>query len=148
MTEFQAALGTVQLGKLDRILERRRELAAAYERLLASTGIRPPTVSETSAHVFQAYVVRLPSEATPRRDRVIASLRATGVEATIGTYHLPLTTYWRRVGGFAPGNFPGADDVASRTIALPLHTRLTEDEQVAVVDALSRALMDHPGKGS
>jgi dTDP-4-amino-4,6-dideoxygalactose transaminase len=142
MTDFQGALGTVQLGKLDEIIRRRRQLAAGYDRLLVSTGVETPVAQEEPAHVFQSYVVRLPSALAPQRDRIIASLRTHGIEATIGTYHLPLTTYWRKVVGFAPGDFPGTDDVASRAIALPFHTRLTEDQQVAVVDGLARALRE------
>jgi dTDP-4-amino-4,6-dideoxygalactose transaminase len=143
MTDFQGALGIAQLGKLTRILERRRQLAASYGRLLDSTGVQAPTSPEASAHVFQSYVVRLPSEAAQHRDIIIAGLRAQGIEATIGTHHLPLTTYWRRVAGFQPGDFPGTDDVATRAITLPLHTRLTEDEQIEVVGALTRALAEH-----
>jgi dTDP-4-amino-4,6-dideoxygalactose transaminase len=148
MTDFQGALGTVQLGKLDRIIERRRELGASYRCLLESTGIQAPAPPEISAHVFQSYVVRLPSEAAQHRDGIITWLRANDIEATIGTHHLPLTTYWRRVAGFKPGDFPGTDDVAARAITLPLHTRLTKDEQSEVVAALTRALAEHQSRGS
>jgi dTDP-4-amino-4,6-dideoxygalactose transaminase len=140
MTDFQAALGIVQLRKFDEILRRRRQLAAQYKRLLDPTGIETPQALETSAHVFQSYVVLLPSRTARQRDRVIASMRASEIETTIGTYHLPLTTYWRKVGGYAAGDFPGTDDVSSRAVALPLHTRLTYEEQVTVVEGLARAL--------
>jgi dTDP-4-amino-4,6-dideoxygalactose transaminase len=148
MTDFQGALGTAQLGKLDRVLERRRQLAGSYERLLDSTGIQPPVSPEPSAHVFQSYVVRLPAAAAQQRDGIIAWLRANGIESTIGTHHLPLTTYWRRVAGYKPGDFPGTDEVAASAITLPLHSRLTQDEQSEVVGALTRALAAHQSRGS
>lgn len=148
MTDFQGALGTVQLGKLDGIVRRRRQLAERYRHLLASTGLQPPSSPEASAHVFQSYVVRLPLDVAHERDGIIASLRANGIEATIGTHHLPLTTYWRSVAGFAPGDFPGTDEVATRSITLPLHTRLTEDEQIAVVGGLTRALTARSSGGA
>jgi dTDP-4-amino-4,6-dideoxygalactose transaminase len=63
-------------------------------------------------------------------------LRERGVETTIGTYHMPLTTYFRDRGGHNPGDFPVTDDVAARALTLPLHGRLDAAQQQYVADAL------------
>jgi dTDP-4-amino-4,6-dideoxygalactose transaminase len=63
-------------------------------------------------------------------------MRAQGIEATIGTHHMPMTTFFRERGGFARGDFPVTDDVWERAITLPLHTRLEPAEQELVADAL------------
>lgn len=136
MTEFQAALGLVQMAKLERIIAARVEQAARYDALLAGTGLASPVVPAASSHVYQSYVALLPGEAAARRQGIIAGLKARGIETTIGTYHMPLITYYRTRYGYAPGDFPVTDDLAARAISLPLFETLTEELQVQVVDNL------------
>lgn len=140
LTEFQAILGVLQLRKLDRLIAARVALAARYDALLAGSGVTTPTSAGEGAHIYQSYVVLLPKESASRRDDVIASLRAQGVETTIGTYHMPLTRYFRDSLGHRPGDFPVTDDVAARALALPIHTRLTDDDQTRVALALTAAI--------
>lgn len=142
LTEFQAALGTTQMDKLGRIVASRRAGARNYERLLQGTGIVCPVALADSAHVYQSYVVLLPREDAPRRREILTALRTAGVEATIGTYHMPLTTYFRTRYGHEPGRFPVTDDVAERAVSLPLYDGLSEEEQEVVVESLLTALVD------
>ncbi len=136
MTEFQAALGLTQLAKLERIIAARRERAACYDRLLANSPILPPLIAQGSAPVYQSYVVLLPERVASQRAKIIADLKEQGIETTIGTWHIPLTSYYRSRYGYQPGDFPAADLVFARSLTLPLHERLTEEEQSSVVDSL------------
>ena len=68
------------------------------------------------------------------------ALRSNGVEVTIGTHHIPLQAYFRAAYGFSEGDFPVTDDVAGRSIALPIHAFLTTDEQERVVAACLSSL--------
>ncbi len=144
MTDFQGALGVSQMAKLERIIAVRRRLAARYGELLGGTGfqpvIQPPVVAPGSRHVYQSYVVLLPAEAAPRRAELIAALKAQGIETTIGTWHMPMLSYYRRTYGYREGDFPVADDVFARSLTLPLHERLAEGEQGQVVRALAAGL--------
>jgi dTDP-4-amino-4,6-dideoxygalactose transaminase len=81
----------------------------------------------------------------PRHADLIARLRAEGIETTIGTWHMPLTTYFRSRYGYRRGDFPIADDIFDRSLTLPLHERLTDEEQQRVVDRLN-ALVSSPGR--
>ena len=139
LTEFQAALGTSQMGKLDRIIAARRAAAERYDGLLEGSGIRPPTGLPGSRHVYQSYVVQLPATAQDRRDAIVSRLRAGGIETTIGTYHIPLTSFYRRTRGFGPGAFPATDSVAARSVSLPLYEGITATMQSEVVGALRDA---------
>ncbi len=140
LTEFQAALGSAQMAKLDRIVENRRCRAAVYDRLLQGSALRAPGVLADSRHVYQSYAALLPQDAAPQRATIIAGLKAAGIETTIGTYHMPLTTYFRSQGDFAPGDFPVTDDVAARAISLPLYEDLAMDQQVLVIDTVGEML--------
>jgi perosamine synthetase len=140
LTDFQGAMGVTQMAKLDRIIAARRSRAEAYDRLLANSGVQVPAVPEASHHVFQSYVVLLPARLAAQRPAIVTALKQNGVEATIGTLHMPLTTYFRSKYNYAPGDFPVADKVFARALTLPLHEGLTADEQQTVVTQLQRTL--------
>jgi perosamine synthetase len=137
MTEFQAALGSSQLNKLERIIAKRRSAAARYDALLGGSGIDPPRAMQGSRHVYQSYAALLPAKVAARRTEIIRGLRSAGIEATIGTYHIPLTKYFRGTGGFKSGDFPQTDDIAGRAISLPLYESISEADQHTVVNALT-----------
>jgi dTDP-4-amino-4,6-dideoxygalactose transaminase len=140
LTEFQAALGLTQMNKLGRIIAARRARAARYDALLTASPCQSPVVASGSAPVYQSYVALLPRDAAAARAGLIARLRAEGIETTIGTWHMPLTTYFRTRYGYRPGDFPVADEVFARSLTLPLHEQLTEAEQLQVVSRLGQAL--------
>ncbi|PYU29996.1 MAG: glutamine--scyllo-inositol aminotransferase [Acidobacteria bacterium] len=140
LTEFQAALGTCQLNKLGRIISKRRVDAARYDGLLKDTRVNPPVALRDSRHVYQSYVSLLPAEVAPRRSKMIAELKSQGIETSIGTYHLPLTTFYRARGGYRAGDFPVTDDIAPRAISLPISEALTREEQDEVIFMLSRQI--------
>jgi dTDP-4-amino-4,6-dideoxygalactose transaminase len=125
LTEFQASLGRGQLLRLERILGRRRALAAAYSACFADTPVEHPRPDDPAAHTYQSYVVLLPRRLKSRHS-LISTLRTEGIETTIGTHHVPLTTYFRERYRFRVGDFPVTDDVASRALTLPLHRDLDE----------------------
>jgi dTDP-4-amino-4,6-dideoxygalactose transaminase len=140
LTEFQAALGLAQLSKLPQLLACHRQLARRYDDWFANSAILPPIALEETAHTYQSYVVLLPTSSAEQRDRVIALLNERGIETSIGTYHLPLTTYWRQVQGCKAGDYPVTDHVAARALALPLHTSLSEEDQRRVVEELESSV--------
>ena len=135
-TEFQAALGGTQMRKVERIIGSRRDQAGRYDKLFQSTEMEPSRALFGSRHVYQSYVTLLPRNVAPRRPEIIAALKAQGIETTIGTYHLPLTTYFRHRGGYAVGDFPVTDDVAARAISLPMFEGLEFAQQEQVVAEL------------
>ncbi len=136
MTEFQAAFGSVQMKKLDRIIAARRRLAHQYGNLLENEPVTVPFVPPGSSPVYQSYVTLLPEAATPRRGDIIRELKAQGIETNIGTWHMPLTTYFRTRYGYCRGDFPVTDRVFDSALTLPLHEFLTESEQELVVKKL------------
>lgn len=138
MTDFQAALGLTQLAKLERIIGGRRAAAARYDRLLAGSPVRAPLAHDGNEVVFQSYVTLLPGGVD--RGRLMGRLRDEGIETQIGTYHMPMTTWFRERYGYRPGDFPTTDDVAARALTLPLHPAIAPDDQALVVERLLAAL--------
>jgi len=140
MTEFQAALGSIQMTKLDRIIAARRRLAARYDELLSATSLQTPAVSTDSQPVYQSYVTLLPEAVAGQRAELIKQLKQQGIETNIGTWHMPLTAYFRSRYGYQPGDFPVTDQVFDRSLTLPLHEALTSIEQETVVGNLIECL--------
>jgi dTDP-4-amino-4,6-dideoxygalactose transaminase len=136
LTEIQAVLGTSQVKRLEQILDRRRRLARTYNAKFQGTAIEPPNATDQKAHTYQSYVVLLPSGYEARRDQIIQALKEEGVETTVGTHHVPLTTWYRQRYRARVGDFPVTDDIASRALTLPLHRELDATAAEYVADRL------------
>jgi dTDP-4-amino-4,6-dideoxygalactose transaminase len=143
MTEFQAALGVTQMTKLERIIATRRRLAAVYDHLLAGTEITSPRVLPGTEPVYQSYVTLLPEHFAIQRDELIRRVRADGIETTIGTWHVPMTAYYRGRYAFDRGAFPRADEVFERALTLPLHEQISRSEQETVVRTLAERVAQY-----
>lgn len=134
MTDFQAAIGRVQLGKVEEYIERRRSLQRIYQSRLAPTSIDLPRVID--GHNWQTYMAVLPDEIN--RDEMIRLFRDKGIEANLGAYAIHELEYYRL-------KYPRdcarlADSHASRLyhqgLALPLHPCMTDSDVHEVSDAL------------
>jgi perosamine synthetase len=136
LTEFQAAFGATQFAKFPRILSARSEGAARYDDLLDGTPLTAPARMDGTTHTFQSYVTLLPREAAPRRADIIRLAREKGVEVQVGTIHMPLTTYYRQRYGYKRGDFPVTDDIAARSLTLPLYEGITPGQQAQVVETV------------
>jgi perosamine synthetase len=134
LTEFQAALGTSQLSRLDGILTTRRALADAYEAGFHGTPVVTPRSLGPKSHAFQSYVVLLPPDCN--RDRMIALLKTKGIETTIGTYHVPSTQYYMDRFSLPLGTFRITDDVSARALTLPLHRGLDGQSVSRIVEVV------------
>jgi perosamine synthetase len=140
LDDIGAAIGLAQLEKLDAILEARAAVAARYAALLASIpGLELPCEDDADhERSWFVYVVTLPA-GTDRED-VIASLAERGIQTARYLPCIHLQPYMQERFGYRIGLCPVAEDVAARTLALPFHARLDEDDQVYVAEALRTAL--------
>jgi dTDP-4-amino-4,6-dideoxygalactose transaminase len=136
MTDLQAAVGIVQLGRLPQIVARRRELAAAYSELLADIdGLRPVVDPSWGTGNFQSYWVEvLPGFGTDR-EGALEALAIADISARRGimaAHRQP--AYQDRDTGSA--SLAVTEHLTDNTLILPLFHQLTEGEQLRVVDAL------------
>jgi perosamine synthetase len=139
-TDVQAAIGIGQLEKLDRALERRSEAASRYAQLLDGLdGVElAPADDADHKRSWFVYVALLAPEID--RARVMADLREGGVDVAEYVPCIHLQTYMREQFGFSEGLCPVAENIASRTIALPFFAQIEPDDQEYVVEALRAAL--------
>jgi len=142
ISDINCALGLAQLERIDEILSRRERVAHMYgERLSGLEEVKTPYVAPHVRLSWFVYVVRLADSFTRAdRDRILEGLRERGIGC--GKYFSPihLQPFYRELLGHRPGDFPVAEAVADRTIALPFHSRLTEEEVDYVVSKLKDLL--------
>ena len=129
LDNLQAAILRLKLNYLDEWIASRRRLAARYNELLASAGIRLPAEPPGYQHVYHLYVIR-----SQNRDALQAHLKERGVGTAI---HYPNPVHLQPFysnGKDRHGEFPIAEKICNEILSLPMFPELTE-EQVEVVAA-------------
>jgi perosamine synthetase len=140
MTDIQAAIGLVQLDRLEGMLADRARVAEGYRAALAGIeGLELPC-EDAGGDVrgWFVFVVQLPRGIA--RDDVMAGLRAAGVQSKPYLPAIHLMSFYRERFGHRPGEFPVCEDVAERSLALPFFPAMTEGQVARVADALARVL--------
>ena len=140
MTDLHAALGSSQLERLNEYIERRNALARRYDQALKGLPLQLPTVQPQNRSAFHLYVVRLTRNASAKTHRqVFEELRQRGIGVNLHYIPVHLQPYYREL-GFAPGQYPQAEEHGATAITLPLYSALTDEEQDQVVLALKETL--------
>jgi dTDP-4-amino-4,6-dideoxygalactose transaminase len=137
LTDIQAAVGIVQLGRLPAIVRRRRELAAMYaERLAGVPGLSVPVEPDYARTNWQSYVVRLARKSGQKK--VLQYLLDHGVIARRGIMcsHLerPYASAWKGM------NLRHSEIARDTGIILPLYPAMTEEMLDTVVTTLRQAM--------
>jgi perosamine synthetase len=137
MTDIQAAVGLVQLGKLGKLIERRRKLAARYQQALSLV----PAIEMTADPVygktnFQSFWVLLPEQAKVSRDELLRLLAAEGVSARRGIMAAHLEPAYR---GESSISLPVTERITADSLILPLFHDLTEEQQDLILSVILTA---------
>jgi UDP-4-amino-4,6-dideoxy-N-acetyl-beta-L-altrosamine transaminase len=140
MTDIHAALGLSQLGKLDKFITRRRELAQRYDKLLANLPITTPWQAPDGLSAWHLYVIHLQlDKINQTHEQVFVALREKGIGVNL--HYIPVHTQpWYQKLGFETGQFPKAEQYYREAITLPLFPSMTNDEQNEVVRSLEEIL--------
>lgn len=135
-TDIQAALALSQLGRLEAILERRREVAEGYRRRLAGCASLRLPEGRADASWF-VYVVRLGDDVDQGfRDRLLTELASRGIGCAAYFPPIHLQPFYRERFSFGEGDFPVTERIAARTLALPFFNRISEAQQDRVAETL------------
>lgn len=148
MTDLQAAVGCVQMGRVEDILIARRRVARVYDESLATVPwLRAPVVPEGYVHGYQAYVCLFqPEPPSPgntealhkERNELMEKLEAQGIATRQGTHAAALTAYYRKRRGLELQDFPQSMVAESLSLALPLFPQMTDGDQQRVLQAIRR----------
>ncbi len=135
LDELHAAILLAKLQHLDAYIDRRRQLAARYDRLLAESGLTLPATVGDGRHAYYLYVVR-----HPERDRILEALREQDIQLNI-SYPWPIHTMqaYREL-GYREGDLPHTELAAQEIFSLPMFPSLKDEDQLRVCDVLNDVL--------
>ena len=134
MTDVQAAIGLVQLGRLEAMVRRRRELAAHYHELLDGVpGLRAVRDPEYGQGNYQSFWVLLDEDFPGGRDRALTRLASAGISARRGIMAAHLEPAYRDVERI---ELPVTERLTRDSLILPLFHTMDAGQQRRVVDAL------------
>jgi dTDP-4-amino-4,6-dideoxygalactose transaminase len=130
MTDIAAAIGLAQLPKLGAFNERRRAIAARYDRELR--GVTIPAVPPGVTHVYHQYTIRV-----NRRDEFAERLKERGVGSAI-YYPIPVHRQKPFIAlGYGDEAYPVTDRLTEEVLSIPVHPSLSDDEVARVIEAVN-----------
>ena len=136
ISEMQAAMGVVQLGKLDRILDvKRRNARWMTDRLSDVTGITPPVELEGREHVYMLYTLVVHDG----RDRLLKRLASEGVEARF--YFPPAHRQKVFAHQGREVNLPVTDKLERSILSIPMHAQLSEEELEKIASVIEKEMV-------
>jgi len=136
MTDIQAALGVSQMSRLDVFIERRREIAAAYDRAFANLPIVTPWLLNEVRSSHHLYPIRIrESDCEKDQRQVYDLLRQNGVAANLHYIPIYLQPYYVNL-GFRKGLCPESENFFRQAISLPIYPSLHQEDQDRVIDIL------------
>ncbi|MDR3270405.1 MAG: DegT/DnrJ/EryC1/StrS family aminotransferase [Peptococcaceae bacterium] len=139
MTDIQAALGLRQLAKLDRMQDRRAEIAARF-----NAAFRPypeleiPFTADYATPNWHLYILRLNlDQLSIDRARFIEELKDENIGTSVHYIPVHMQPYYRDTYGYQRGDFPVTEGIFDRIISLPLYPKMTEQDVEDVIAAVT-----------
>lgn len=140
ITDIQCALGSSQLKKLDRFVERRSQIDARYREALSSVpGLRfqrHPAGSESAHHIVPVHL----DPGRYDRRKVFEALGRSGIDCQVHYIPVHLQPYYMRTFGTGLGDCPQAERYYEGCLTLPVYPSLTDEDQTRVIASLLEAL--------
>ena len=147
LSDINCALGLAQLSRIDEIKAKRSQVARWYQQMLADEDrLIVPSVPDGVEMSWFVFVVRLAERFGPDvRDRLLDEMRRQKIQVSNYFPPIHLQPFIAARYGHGPGDFPVCEQVAARTVALPFHTQLSEQD-VALVCGVLRGVLDTIGR--
>lgn len=138
LNSANAAIGRIQLRRLDRWNQARRRIAMIYRQEMKDLDkiALPPGDTSEERSVYHLFVIR-----SSQRDQIKEQLDKNGVETGV---HYPIPIHlqlpYRRIYNYAEGSFPDSERLAEEVLSLPIHPGLRDEEVKYVCDQVKEAV--------
>lgn len=140
LTDIQCALGSSQIAKLSKYIERRREVAALYNKGLSDiASLDLPVVQEGVQPGWHLYVVRVKDKT--RRRAFFERLRELGLLVQVHYIPVHWHPYYQGL-GFQRGQFPASEDYFERAVSLPMYPKMSDDDAASSIERVRQAAKD------
>ena len=136
MTDINAAIGRVQLAKLDGFNRRRQENAAYYNAHITAPGLVLPSVAPGRTHVWHQYSLRVTGAFPLSRDELMAYLREHGIGCAVH-YPVALSRQPFYAGAIS---CPVAEALAASVLSIPVHPGVTDEARAYIADTINEVV--------
>jgi len=142
LNEMSAALGIIQLEKLDYMIKQRRKIAGWYNKALKSYAdiVQIPDIAPENTHTWFVYVIKIKDKKV-NRNNLIINLKKAGVNTKPYLPSIHLFNFYKRMFKYKKGDFPIAEEVSSYSLALPMYIGLTEEDCKIIIRKLLKEVM-------
>lgn len=139
MTDIQAALGLVQIKRLNWTIERKKEAAEYYNKNLKEVkDLSVPYKTPYATHAYYAYNLRFKNHRL--RNETQQGLEELGVETRITFPPIHLQPLYRRLFGYSEGSLPVTENVAETILSIPIYPHITKEDQDYVISCLLKLI--------
>lgn len=141
MPDICASIGIHQLKKINRFHQKRIAMAEVYDKAFESLPVTLPARStDISEHAWHLYPIRLNDEVKLSRDEFILQMSEFNIGCSVHFIPLHRQPVWRDGYGLTPVQFPNAETAFQRIASIPLYTKMTDEDQQRVIDAIKQVL--------
>ncbi|MBF0777819.1 DegT/DnrJ/EryC1/StrS family aminotransferase [Streptococcus cuniculi] len=145
MTDIMASIGLVQLRRYAGLLERRAEIVAAYNQAFEGTRIQPlQHIHSDYVSSMHLYITHIEGVTLAERNQIIEKMAEAGIACNVHYKPLPLLTAYANM-GFDIQDYPNAYHYFERTLTLPLHTQLSDEDVTYITDKLTEIVASAKG---
>lgn len=136
ITDFQCALGSSQLKKLDKFVQKRREIAEKYDELFSNIdNLIIPETHNSVNHAYHLYPLQIDFEKlTLTKQEFFEKMKKAGVNLQVHYIPVHLQPFYKKHYGFNSGDFPNAEKFYSNEVSLPIYPDLSTDDVSLVVN--------------
>jgi dTDP-4-amino-4,6-dideoxygalactose transaminase len=141
MTDLQAAIGLIELGRYEENLKRRKQIFDQYHNAFISEdwAINPPYETNAKTSSYHLYLLRINGATELQRDEIIKEIFEQDVSVNVHFQPLPLlTAYDKR--GYKMEFFPEAYQKYANEISLPVYYDLSDAQVQTVIEAVKSAV--------
>jgi perosamine synthetase len=144
LTDFQCALGILQLAKLPAWIKKRRSIARQYHDSFAEMNeIEPLEVQKKVKHAYHLYVIRLdPAELSAERNAIFSALRNQNIGVNVHYIPVHLHPFYRQRFNTEPGLCPIAESSYEQILSLPIFPRMSDQDIRYVIATVKAVIKD------
>lgn len=142
LSDINCALGIAQLGRFSEMLAKRKKVAELYsQKLRGVRELETPSVAGHSSLSWFVYVVKLSEKfAGKKRDAIIQKMAKRGIQCSDYFQPIHLQPFYQREFGYKKGDYPSAEDIGRRTLALPFFNTISQENINSVVSNLTEII--------
>ncbi|MBN1899485.1 MAG: UDP-4-amino-4,6-dideoxy-N-acetyl-beta-L-altrosamine transaminase [Spirochaetes bacterium] len=135
ITDFQCALGISQLKKLDRFMQRRREIVNRYNKAFKDIRvIKPPFEKADVRSAYHLYVIQIEfDKINYSRAELMKELEKKQIGVMVHYIPVHLQPFYQKHYGTKKGDCPAAEEYYSKALSLPIYPRMTDNQVEYVI---------------